>query len=102
MVLAFRGFRLARRTPDIYGALLATGITTWLVVQAVVNISATAGAIPYTGVPLPFISYGGTSLTISLAAVGVLLNISRYLQEPEDPALSRRPVTRTIKKKVGA
>ena len=96
LVLAFRGFRLARRTPDLYGALLATGITTWLVLQAMINIGANTGAIPYTGVPLPFISFGGSSLVVSLAAVGVLLNISRYIQEPERPALSLR------KKRVGS
>src|SRR5579884_4565185 len=71
LCLAFRGFRLARRTQDMYGALLATGITTWLVLQAIINIGATTGTIPYTGVPLPFISYGGTSLVISLTAVGL-------------------------------
>jgi cell division protein FtsW len=96
--LAFRGFRLARRTQDMYGALLATGITTWLVLQAMINIGATTGSIPYTGVPLPFISFGGSSLVISMAAVGVLLNISRYIQEPERPALSRT-ITMAFKKK---
>jgi cell division protein FtsW len=95
LFLAFRGFRLARRTPDLYGALLATGITTWLVLQAMINIGANTGTVPYTGVPLPFISFGGSSLVVSLAAVGVLLNISRYIQEPETPALSLR------KKRVG-
>ena len=100
LCLAFRGFRLARRTQDMYGALLATGITTWLVLQAAVNIGATSAFIPYTGVPLPFISFGGTSLVISLAAVGILLNISRYIREPEDPALSRQTITRTFKRKV--
>jgi cell division protein FtsW len=98
LFLAFRGFRLARRTQDIYGALLATGITTWLVLQAIVNIAATSATIPYTGVPLPFISYGGSALIVSMAAIGVLLNISRYTQEPEAPALSRRAITQTIKK----
>jgi cell division protein FtsW len=96
LLLAFRGFRLARRTQDVYGALLATGITTWLVLQAIINIAAATGSIPYTGVPLPFISYGGTALVISLAAVGVLLNISRYMQVPETPALSRRAITQTL------
>jgi cell division protein FtsW len=76
--------------------LLATGITTWLVLQAMINIGANTGTIPYTGVPLPFISFGGSSLVVSLAAVGVLLNISRYIQEPETPALSLR------KKRVGS
>jgi cell division protein FtsW len=89
LCLAFRGFRLARRTQDMYGALLATGITTWLVLQAMINIGATTGTIPYTGVPLPFISYGSSSLVVSMAAIGVLLNISRYIREPEMPALRR-------------
>ncbi len=99
LFLAFRGFRLARRTQDIYGALLATGITTWLVLQAIINVGASTDSIPYTGVPLPFISFGGSSLVISLAAVGVLLNISRYIQTPLDPALSRRSITINIHKK---
>src|SRR5437016_14642981 len=93
LFLAFRGFRLARRTPDLYGSLLATGLTTWLIVQAMINIGANTGTIPYTGVPLPFISFGGSSLVVSLAAIGVLLNISRYIREPEAPALSRRTLS---------
>src|SRR4051812_2965892 len=92
LFLAFRGFRLARRTQDLYGALLATGITTWLTLQAFVNIGANTATIPYTGVPLPFISFGGSSAVVSLAAVGILLNISRYIQEPEVPALKRYTV----------
>ncbi len=100
LFLAFRGFRLARRTQDIYGALLATGITTWLVLQAMINVGATTASIPYTGVPLPFISYGGSSLVISLAAVGVLLNISRFIQEPESPALARPSATVNLRKKI--
>lgn len=100
LFLAFRGFRLARRTPDLYGALLATGITTWLVLQAMINIGANTGTIPYTGVPLPFISFGGSSLVVSLAGIGVLLNISRYIQEPEKSALSRKALS-LRKKRVG-
>jgi cell division protein FtsW len=100
LLLAFRGFRLARRTQDVYGALLATGITTWLILQAMLNIGSTTASIPYTGVPLPFISYGGTSLVISLAAVGVLLNISRYIREPEDPLFSRSSITKKLRRKV--
>ncbi len=99
LFLAFRGFRLARRTQDIYGALLATGITTWLILQAMINIGSSTGSIPYTGVPLPFITYGGSSLVITMAAIGVLLNISRYIQKPENPALSTRTITRTIQLK---
>ena len=97
LFLAFRGFRLARRTPDMYGSLLAIGITMWLVLQAMINIGATTGSIPYTGVPLPFISFGGSSLIISMAAVGVLLNISRYIQEPEDAAL-KHTITMTVRR----
>ena len=97
LLLAFRGFRLARRTQDLYGALLATGITTWLVLQAFINIGANTATIPYTGVPLPFISFGGSSIVVSLAAVGILLNISRYIQEPEMPALVR--YTMNLRKK---
>ncbi|WP_069804421.1 putative lipid II flippase FtsW [Thermogemmatispora onikobensis] len=96
--LAFRGFRLARRTPDLYGSLLATGITTWLVVQAMINIGSSTASIPYTGVPLPFISFGGSSLVVSMAAVGVLLNISRYVQEPDDPLFSRRTLELRLKR----
>jgi cell division protein FtsW len=89
LILAFRGFRLARRAQDLYGAILATGITTWLVLQAFINIGANTATVPYTGVPLPFISFGGSSVVVSLAAVGILLNISRYIQEPETSALKR-------------
>lgn len=98
LFLAFRGFRLARRTQDLYGALLATGITTWLVLQAFINIGANTATVPYTGVPLPFISFGGSSVVVSLSAVGILLNISRYIQEPEMPALVRYTVNLRKKK----
>jgi cell division protein FtsW len=101
LALAFRGFRLARRAPDVYGALLATGITTWLVLQAMINVGASTGTIPYTGVPLPLISFGGSSLVVSMAAIGVLLNISRYIQKPETPLLSRRTITENIKRAKG-
>ena len=63
--------------PDLFGRLLAIGITTWLCVQAFVNIGAVIGVLPITGVPLPFISFGGSSLIATMAAAGVLLNITR-------------------------
>ena len=75
-LLLWRGLRTARNAPDAFGALLASGITCWLVVQASLNIGSSIAALPFTGVPLPFISFGGSSLVVSLAAVGVLLNIS--------------------------
>jgi cell division protein FtsW len=81
VLLAYRGSRAARQAPDLFGALLAGGITCWLVAQALVNVGAVVDAIPFTGVPLPFVSFGGSSLVTSLAAVGVLLNISRAAGE---------------------
>lgn len=72
----WRGWRLAQCAPDAFGALLALGITCWVVVQAVLNIGSNVAAIPFTGVPLPFISFGGSSLVVTMAAVGILLNIS--------------------------
>lgn len=82
VLLAFRGLRIGRRSPDAYGALLACGITFWLVTQAAINIGSVVDAIPFTGVPLPFVSFGGSSLVTSLAAIGVLLNISRHAKTP--------------------
>jgi cell division protein FtsW len=82
LVVAWRGYRVALRAPDGFSALLATGVTTWIVFQSMLNIGAVSSAIPFTGVPLPFISYGGSSLVITLAAVGLLLNISKYAGSP--------------------
>jgi cell division protein FtsW len=67
--------------PDTFGALLAAGITAWLCIQAFINIGVVVVLIPVTGITLPFISAGGSSLVISLAAVGVLLSISRETVE---------------------
>lgn len=75
--VALRGFRIALHAPDTYGALIATGVTAWLVVQALINIGVVTATLPFTGIPLPFVSFGGSSLIVSLMAVGVLLNISR-------------------------
>jgi cell division protein FtsW len=74
--LAWRGIRAARRAPDRFGTLLAGGVTAWICVQAFVNVAAVTVLIPATGIPLPFISYGGTALVMNLAAVGILCNVS--------------------------
>jgi cell division protein FtsW len=79
---AYRGYRAALRAPDTFGLLLATGITTWLIFQAFVNMAAVTLTLPTTGIPLPFISFGGSSLSVSLAAVGLLLNISAQGVKP--------------------
>jgi cell division protein FtsW len=78
LVIAWRGYRIARNAPDSFAQLLATGVTTWVIFQAMLNIGAVSGSIPFTGVPLPFVSYGGSSLLITLGAVGILLNISKH------------------------
>ncbi len=78
LFLAWRGVRIALGAPDEFGRLLAIGIVSWVVLQAFINISAITGLIPLTGIPLPFISYGGTSLAVLLAAMGILLNISKH------------------------
>ncbi len=75
--LILRGVRVARSAPDDFGRLIATGVVVWIFAQTFINIMAITGLIPLTGVPLPFVSYGGTSLVFLLAGVGLLLNISR-------------------------
>lgn len=77
VVLGYAGMRTALRAPDTFGALMAAGITAWLCLQAFINIAVVVALIPVTGITLPFISAGGSSLTISFAAVGILLSISR-------------------------
>lgn len=78
MLIAWRGYNIAKKAPDGFSRLLAAGITSWIIFQAAVNFAAILGLMPLTGVPLPFISYGGSSLVILLAAVGVLVNISKH------------------------
>jgi cell division protein FtsW len=107
---AYLGIRTSLGAPDTFGALLAAGITGWICIQAFINIGVVVGLIPVTGIPLPFVSAGGSSLVISFAAVGVLLSVSRETVEkgtwndaPADrgrrngrahlPRSSRRPIT---------
>lgn len=77
LLLAYAGIRTALRAPDTFGALLAAGITAWLCIQAFINIAVVVALVPVTGITLPFISAGGSSLIISFAAAGILLSISR-------------------------
>ena len=77
-IIALRGFRIARRVEDPFAKLVATGITSWITFQALINMGVNLALMPTTGVPLPFISYGGSSLVASTAAIGVLLHISQY------------------------
>jgi cell division protein FtsW len=98
---AWRGLRVALGAPDTFGALLAVGVTGWIASQALINIGVVVNLLPVTGITLPFVSSGGTSLVVSFAAVGILLSISRETQAraaarstgpPGDgPATSRAP-----------
>jgi cell division protein FtsW len=78
VVIAYRGYKIAEYAPDVFGKLLATGITSWIIMQAFVNMASVLAIAPLTGIPFPFMSYGGSALTALLFASGVLLNISRY------------------------
>jgi cell division protein FtsW len=80
--LIYAGIRIAVRAPDTFGRLLAAGITTWIGLQAIVNLGAVTGLLPITGVPLPLVSFGGSALIVTLAAIGVLSNIARASAGP--------------------
>jgi cell division protein FtsW len=89
-IIAMRGIRAAMMAPDRYGALMATGLTAMIVVQAFVNISVVLGLVPTKGIPLPFVSNGGSSMIVSLAAMGVLLNITQHLTSVDPGGRVRR------------
>ena len=77
LAFAVLGVRTAIRAPDRFGMLLAAGVTTWVIGQALLNIGVVTGLLPVTGVPLPFVSFGGSSLVVTMAATGILLNITK-------------------------
>lgn len=79
-IFVWRGYRIAIMSPDSFGSLLAVGLTSIIAVQSVINMGVVTGSLPVTGITLPFVSYGGSSLVFSLVGVGILLNISRYSQ----------------------
>jgi len=84
IIFIWRGISVAMKARDTYGTLLAIGITSVIAVQSLINIAVVTGSMPVTGVPLPFISYGGTSLVINMMAIGILLNISRQIEGKEE------------------
>jgi cell division protein FtsW len=81
IIFAMRGLKIVKYAPDTFGKLVAIGITSWIIFQALINITAITGLIPLTGITLPFISYGGTSLIFSMVGVGILLNISKKCEK---------------------
>jgi cell division protein FtsW len=82
-VLAYRGFKIALEAPDSFGAVLAAGVTFALLFQALINIAVVTATLPFTGIPLPFISYGGSSMVVSMASIGILIGVSRGKKERE-------------------
>jgi cell division protein FtsW len=82
-LIAYRGFQIALRSPDSFGGLLTVGITCWLTFQAVINMAVVTGTIPFTGIALPFISLGGSSLVTCMIGVGVMLSVSRVSHASE-------------------
>ena len=77
LVLLWRGFRISKRSPDKFSQLFTIGISSWICIQAFINIGAMIGILPLTGIPLPFISYGGSHMVAELIGIGILLNISK-------------------------
>jgi cell division protein FtsW len=89
VLLAVRGYRAAIRAPDRFGMAVAAAITTWISFQALINMGTVTDTLPITGLPLPFISYGGSALAITMAATGVLLNIA---SQGQSHSYSRRRI----------
>jgi cell division protein FtsW len=80
---ALIGYRIARNAPDLFGTLLAVGLTNLIVVQALLHMSVNLALVPATGITLPFLSYGRSSLLVSMIAVGILMNIARRAERVE-------------------
>lgn len=89
-LVAYRGYKIAKNVDDTFGKLVAVGITSWIIFQAFINIAGILNLMPFTGIPLPFISYGGSSMLSILIATGILLNISRYTKEENGNVPRRR------------
>ena len=92
VALVIRGLQIARRAPDAFGGLLAAGLTIWVVSKALLNIAVMTAVVPSTGVPLPFISFGGSSLVVLLAGTGLLLSVSRVRARHQFAAERRNAV----------
>ena len=91
LALAWLGLRTASRAPDRFGGLLAVAATCWITGQAVINIGAVIGVLPVTGIPLPFISFGGSSLVITMVAAGILVNIASHERAGPKSRSTTRP-----------
>lgn len=93
-LIAYRGYRIAGRAPNPFAALVAVGITSWITFQALLNIAVTTSLVPFTGITLPFLSYGSTSLITCMLGAGVLLNISRHMTRRQPQEITDDPTPR--------
>jgi cell division protein FtsW len=98
-LLIYRGFRVIVRAPDQFGSLLAVGVISWIAYQTLINVGGITRSIPLTGIPLPFLSYGGSALAATLAGIGIVLSVSRCSRERRSaesgrPPAGRRPLRR--------
>ena len=104
-MLIIRGFRVILRARDDFGSLLAVGIVSWIAYQALINVGGITRTLPLTGIPLPFLSYGGSALMAMLAGVGILLSVSRYgvdvktLVKPPKPVDGSETIVRPVQRK---
>jgi cell division protein FtsW len=94
VLLTLRGLRIASRAPDSFGRLLVLGVTCWISFQALINMAVVTGTIPFTGIALPFISVGGSSLTTILVGVGIMLSVSRAANTVGVPIYEARGIGR--------
>lgn len=98
-LIVLRGFFIAKKCPDSFGALLAIGISSMIGIQTLFNLGAISGILPITGVPLPFISYGGSSLLVLMFAMGILNNIAKYVKTRDNDPVVVNPQRRQISRK---
>ncbi|MCD5322546.1 MULTISPECIES: putative lipid II flippase FtsW [Pontibacillus] len=92
-IIVLRGLFIARKCTDAFGSLLAIGISSMVGIQTIINLGAVSGLLPITGVPLPFVSYGGSSLVVLLASMGILNNIARQVRMQDQPKVYNKTVT---------
>ncbi len=100
VAFAYVGIRIARRAPDPFGRLVASGVTVWVAGQGIVNMGAVTGLLPITGVPLPLVSFGGSALVIALVGIGILANIARQEKWPPPGAPSKKEPNRSTKRPI--
>jgi cell division protein FtsW len=97
--LVYRGFRVAMNARDEFGTYLAMGVICWIAFQSLINIGGITRTIPLTGIPLPFVSYGGSSLIMVMTGVGILLNVSRYSRQ--HAYTEQKPRAQTVRRRTG-